>query len=464
MFDTSFHFKGKQLSGSEIYEDGLKLADTWLTRKKDAEMANIKRQTQDITDPDSRFNQMIGLAKQSKRSPWLIADLEAEKSAAAQAEIASREKMANINETISKANKNNADASQTVQKTGQARMDVSRPMYEVLGMSGNVAMGKSYLEHAKASGAIDDDTYQSHINQLDLWQDLSPEEIKAVSLAMAKGQLSPEYLYQTANNMADNETKLQMNALDNETSRLNNQNTVNAQMYGHDLDYQGKIDVAQLKHEQEMALQRGQVKSVETGTDGNTYLVYADGRVEKALDGVALGKSANGEKAQSKQLEYQEKVIDFDGAISQVNDTLTLIDDMKKQYEKVSKNPYLFKAQEMFYGTDEYTFKQGLETLKSNVFLSQVEKMKGMGALTDAEGARLEVALGSLNPYQDPQQFMKSLNDITRILHESQQRFTQKRAIYANHVNKQGGNVPSGQTVNNPFDSSSRPSVGSFFE
>lgn len=469
MIDNRVLLNAQGIDGLGVYENSLKLADTWLERQKNAELANIKRQTQNILDPDSRFAKMIGLAQQSKRSPWLIADIEAEKGAMAQAEIANREKMAGIDKTMSETNKNNATATETMQKAGQARMDISRPVYEVLGMSGNINMAKSYLENARASGAIDDDTYQSHISQLDLWQGLSPEEIKALSFAMAKGQLDPKYLYQTADNMADNQTRLATNALDNETSRLNNQNTVQAQMYGHDMAYQGKIDtaninaetqydIAQLKHEQEMALQRGQVKSVETGTDGNTYLVYTDGRIEKALDGIALGKQANSEKAQAKQLEYQEKVIDFDSSISQASDTLSLIEDMRKQYEAVSKNPYLFKAQEMFYGTDEYTFKQGLETLKSNVFLSQVEKMKGMGALTDAEGARLEVALGSLNPYQDPQQFIKSLDDITRILNESQQRLAQKKAIYVNEVNKKGG-----QTVANPF-SSGRPSVNSFFE
>lgn len=462
-FNTNIAMMAQGIDGLGIYENSLKLADTWLARKKDAEMANIKRQTQDITDPDSRFNQMIGLAKQSKRSPWLIVDLEAEKSAAAQAEIANREKMANINETISKANKNNADASQTVQKTGQARMDVSRPMYEVLGMSGNVNMGKSYLEHAKASGAIDDDTYQSYISQLDLWQDLNPDEIKAVSLAMAKGQLSPEYLYQTANNMADNDTKLQMNALDNETNRLNNQNTVRAQMYGHDLDYQGKIDtaninadtqmnVAQLKYEQEIALQRGQVKDIRTGSDGNSYIFYSDGRIEKAMDGITFDNKQNPEQKHAPQ------IAELHGMNKSAEQSLQSLERALALSEQGIYDGYFAESRAdlmgNFGGTEESRRTQEYQNIVTNQALQSLKSVFG-GSPTEGERQMLLKVQASASY---PPQVRKA------ILQEAMNMARAK--IQSNNEQMQilkGGKGANTSFVANPFDGN-RPSVGSFFE
>lgn len=462
MIDNRVLLNAQGIDGLGVYENSLKLADTWLERQKNAELANIKRQTQNILDPDSRFAKMIGLAQQSKRSPWLIADIEAEKGAMAQAEIANREKMAGIDKTMSETNKNNATATETMQKAGQARMDISRPVYEVLGMSGNINMAKSYLENARASGAIDDDTYQSHISQLDLWQGLSPEEIKAVSFAMAKGQLDPKYLYQDANNMADNETKLQMNAVDNETSRLNNQNTVNAQIYGHDMDYQGKIDtaninaetqydLAQLKHEQQMALQSGQVKSVETGTDGNTYLVYADGRIEKALDGIALGKNGNPPNSQK----HAPQIAELQGMNSTIEQSIKSIDRALTLSEHGLYDGYVAEDRADFMGnfggTEESRRTQEYQNIVTNLALQSLKAVFG-GSPTEGERQMLLKVQASAS-YPAP---------VRKAILEEAKAMAQAK-LQSNQQQMQTLGYKGGQTVANPF-SNGRPSVNSFFE
>jgi hypothetical protein len=47
--------------------------------------------------------------------------------------------------------------------------------------------------------------------------------------------------------------------------------------------------------------------------------------------------------------------------------------------------------------------------LESQAFLSQVEKMRGLGALTEKEGARLVNALASLSLRQSPKQLAENL-------------------------------------------------------
>jgi hypothetical protein len=63
-------------------------------------------------------------------------------------------------------------------------------------------------------------------------------------------------------------------------------------------------------------------------------------------------------------------------------------------------------------GSDAQTVKAKIETLKSQSFLNEVEKMKGLGALTEAEGQRLVSAIGSLDRDMPEKAFKAELNKI----------------------------------------------------
>lgn len=63
-------------------------------------------------------------------------------------------------------------------------------------------------------------------------------------------------------------------------------------------------------------------------------------------------------------------------------------------------------------GSDSQTVKAKIETLKSQSFLNEVEKMKGLGALTEAEGQRLVSAIGSLDRDMPEKAFIAELNKI----------------------------------------------------
>jgi hypothetical protein len=58
---------------------------------------------------------------------------------------------------------------------------------------------------------------------------------------------------------------------------------------------------------------------------------------------------------------------------------------------------------------DVADFEEQVGSLESQAFLSQVEKMRGLGALTEREGARLSNALASLNLRQSPKQLAENL-------------------------------------------------------
>ena len=67
-------------------------------------------------------------------------------------------------------------------------------------------------------------------------------------------------------------------------------------------------------------------------------------------------------------------------------------------------------------GTDAADFKAELDAMKAQVFLPMVQSMKGMGALSNAEGEKLTAAIGALDPKMSEDGFRASLNRIIQDL------------------------------------------------
>ncbi|MDM1279030.1 hypothetical protein HXZ65_12330 [Acinetobacter indicus] len=82
-------------------------------------------------------------------------------------------------------------------------------------------------------------------------------------------------------------------------------------------------------------------------------------------------------------------------------------------------------------GTDEYNYAQKVETLKSQIFLAQVDQMRGLGALTESEGAALKSSIESLDLNQDPIIFQNNLRNIAKHLSKAAQSANKKAQIYA---------------------------------
>ncbi|RSB60359.1 acyltransferase [Atlantibacter subterranea] len=63
-------------------------------------------------------------------------------------------------------------------------------------------------------------------------------------------------------------------------------------------------------------------------------------------------------------------------------------------------------------GTDAANFEARLDTFKAQTFLPMVQSLKGMGALSDAEGKKLSDAVGALNPKMSEKAFRDSISKI----------------------------------------------------
>lgn len=101
--------------------------------------------------------------------------------------------------------------------------------------------------------------------------------------------------------------------------------------------------------------------------------------------------------------------------------------DMKDQVDKIRNHPGRYSSigkfdpRRIVPGSDEYDFDEQLTTLKSKQFLATIQNMRGLGALSDAEGKKVESALAALNPAMSRKAFEESLNEIDKYMNRAQE-------------------------------------------
>ena len=96
-------------------------------------------------------------------------------------------------------------------------------------------------------------------------------------------------------------------------------------------------------------------------------------------------------------------------------------------------------------GTNAAGFASQLETFKAQTFIPQVAALKGMGALSDAEGKKLTAAVGALDPKMKPKEFDNQITKIKGDLEAAKQ-----RALKMPGMPKQS-EAPAVGTVSNPI-------------
>lgn len=133
------------------------------------------------------------------------------------------------------------------------------------------------------------------------------------------------------------------------------------------------------------------------------------------------------------RMERLEKVEGFATAARNASEgaklAAQLANDTKAIYE--STGGYWNRAMRNVPGTDEYNFDQKLETMKAKIFLSQIDQMRGLGALTESEGAALKASIASINPNQEPEAVQQSLTEVAKQLSKAAQTANRKAQIYA---------------------------------
>lgn len=121
----------------------------------------------------------------------------------------------------------------------------------------------------------------------------------------------------------------------------------------------------------------------------------------------------------------QDKVTEATNGISSIDNILNTIDTVKN-HPGLEKAVGIKSAFPTTPGSDAANFEALVETLGSQSFLSQISAFKGMGALSDAEGKKLQSALSNFSIKQSPQQLRKNLGEVERLMTNARENVIKK--------------------------------------
>lgn len=139
---------------------------------------------------------------------------------------------------------------------------------------------------------------------------------------------------------------------------------------------------------------------------------------------------ANKAETPVQRVERLEKVENYANAAKQAADASNLAAKLTLQ-AKENGGAYWDRLIRNVPGTSENTFAKDIETLKSQVFLAQVEKMRGLGALTDKEGDAIRSSIASLDINQGPKAVQQNLSKIAQQMSAAAKSANRKAQLYA---------------------------------
>lgn len=303
-----------------------------------------------------------------------------------------------------------AEAQEKAFGVTQNKLNAVNQIWQMAAKSGNANDVLRGLNSAKELGVITPEQYEANANALNGMQ---PADIQrfAGGLALAGTKDQAKFLYETPDNIRDNET-----------SRENNQATVNATLSGQ----QTQKEIADANREQDA--EKTELKDI-GGYQAIYYPQTGEYDFVRDSNGNPL-KSQKSVETPIKKMERVEKAQNYASASSSAANGAKLAADIQTRYKALDYNPLRFAAESKIPGTQAYNINRDIETLKSNIFLAKTGDMRGLGALTEQEGARLVASMGSLDPLQGSQ-FLDNLGKIAQQFSSIAKSNRDKTKIYA---------------------------------
>lgn len=165
----------------------------------------------------------------------------------------------------------------------------------------------------------------------------------------------------------------------------------------------------------------------------------------------AISREGNDLKRQElglKVAEAREKLDEkIRGKVAEAESSAATIDNTLNTIERIKKNPSLNSVLGSLEGKEYYpnstlgTMNPAgdgdersdaialIDTLGSQAFLSQLPAMKGAGALSDAEGKKLQAALTNLNRTQSEKQFRENLDEAARLMTKARENISKRSGV-----------------------------------
>jgi hypothetical protein len=159
----------------------------------------------------------------------------------------------------------------------------------------------------------------------------------------------------------------------------------------------------------------------------------------RAIENMGVQNQLKDLQAQKLQSELGQVQTTKQGAIDSYDTAITSLNRIKKHPGLSVAVGASVQPAIPFYGdvpgTDKADFNAELDTFKSQTFLPMVQNLKGMGALSDAEGKKLTDAVGALNTNMSEKAFKESLLRIEADLNKA------KKRVGANKIPNSKSNI-----------------------
>lgn len=194
-----------------------------------------------------------------------------------------------------------------------------------------------------------------------------------------------------------------------------------AQLQRERLDAQVQSQRERLDAQMEAAKERGatakEIAQMRIDSQQQIAGMMASIRLQSQDDKRAQAEDKKNDKLAKEEAQKQGVVASFDSSL----DTLGRL---ASHPGKSSAVGFGGTTSSMIPGTNASGFASQLETFKAQTFLPQVQNLKGMGALSDAEGKRLTAAVGALDQKMKPAEFDAQLKIIENDLRKARARVT----------------------------------------
>ena len=192
---------------------------------------------------------------------------------------------------------------------------------------------------------------------------------------------------------------------------------------------QGRTEEKQAQREMQMQLAREKMQSTEQLAKERNEIMVQIAQMNASLRGANSDvqrqlieqriqdlQTKADEKQATLQSQAQGRVAAFDSAL----DTLDVIS--KHPGKKDVVGAVTGGIVSLIPGTNAAGFASQLETFKAQTFIPQVAALKGMGALSDAEGKKLTAAVGALDTKMKTKEFDTQVSKIKADLEAAKQR------------------------------------------
>ncbi|EEN3724243.1 acyltransferase [Salmonella enterica subsp. enterica serovar Typhimurium] len=225
----------------------------------------------------------------------------------------------------------------------------------------------------------------------------NPEQLSHMLTTMSLGALGPEKAFAVQDKMAGREIDRGRLA---ETIRSNQAGEA-LQQRGQDITVRGQnISAQNAALSREIQRAELQDKVLDRQIARETNQIKLDELKQKQAD---VRQKAEIAKA-DRQASAQGAVDTFSTALDSLNEI--------EQSPGLSKAVGIRSAFPTVPGSDAANFEARLDTFKAQTFLPMVQSLKGMGALSDAEGKKLSDAVGALSPKMSEKAFRDSIGKI----------------------------------------------------